>query len=98
MSQRTGAPPDQTTPARLDWSRAIVGDPAPCVVCGRPALLRHPETGRPHHKVCSEPATPAATVEETEILSCRFCGEPASMPGPEGKPEHWSCRRKAADR
>ncbi|HZX37950.1 MAG TPA: hypothetical protein VFF37_06380 [Streptomyces sp.] len=28
------------------------------------------------------------------IPPCRFCGEPASMSGPEGKPEHWSCRRQ----
>ena len=28
------------------------------------------------------------------IPPCRFCGRPASMPGPEGKPEHWSCRRE----
>uniref|UniRef100_A0AAU3H389 Uncharacterized protein n=1 Tax=Streptomyces sp. NBC_01401 TaxID=2903854 RepID=A0AAU3H389_9ACTN len=29
------------------------------------------------------------------IPLCRFgCGGPASMPGPEGLPEHWSCRRK----
>lgn len=176
MSDRTGAPPDQTTPTRLDWSRAIVGDPAPCVVCRRPALLRHPETGRPHHKVCAEPAPaptsvqPAATedrvfynadgwtlphepgvqpcvinrVPEDEgrqectatavwkvvefhdhptfltigiwcpdhvpakdrrftpdgsvVAPCRFCGQPASLQGPEGKPEHWTCRRKAGER
>lgn len=98
MSQTTGRPPDQTTPTRLDWSRAIVGDPAPCVACGRPALLRHPETGRPHHKVCAEPDAPAAAVEKAEILPCRFCGQPASLRGPEGKPEHWTCRRKAGER
>lgn len=96
-------PPDQTTPTRLDWSRAIIGDPAPCVACGRPALLRHPETGRPHHKVCADRAagdekTPAPQQQKAEILPCRFCGEPASLSGPEGKPEHWTCRRKAVGR
>lgn len=30
------------------------------------------------------------------IPPCRFCGEPASMPGPEGTPEHWSCRKAQA--
>ncbi|TXS50156.1 hypothetical protein [Streptomyces sp. t39] len=29
------------------------------------------------------------------IPMCRFCGAPASMPGPEGLAEHWTCRRKA---
>ncbi len=95
MDQPTTPPPDQATPTRLDWSRAIVGDPARCVTCGRPALLRHPETGRPQHKVCSEPAVTAAVAQKAVILPCRFCGEPASLGGPEGKPEHWTCRRKA---
>ncbi|MFE0220674.1 hypothetical protein ACFW0U_07360 [Streptomyces albidoflavus] len=26
------------------------------------------------------------------IPPCRFCGRPASMPGPEGSPEHYTCR------
>jgi hypothetical protein len=51
----------------LDWSShgpagpAGVGALAPCVHCGRPALLRHPTTGRPCHKTCAErqPALPA---------------------------------------
>ncbi|MDX3315192.1 hypothetical protein P1S61_40350 [Streptomyces sp. ME08-AFT2] len=104
MFQTTGEPPDQTTPATPhppDWSRAKVGDPAPCIACGRPALLRHPDTGQPHHKVCSEPAV-STTVDTAQqnagILPCRFCGQPASLQGPEGEPEHWSCLRKAAER
>ncbi|MEV6332289.1 hypothetical protein [Streptomyces sp. NPDC051909] len=28
------------------------------------------------------------------IPLCRFCGQPASLPGPEGLPEHYSCRRE----
>lgn len=92
MTQLTGRPPTQTTPTRLDWSRAIVADPAPCTACGQPALLRHPETGQPHHKVCDEPAGLDTTVEPPAILPCRFCGSPASLRGPEGEPEHWSCR------
>jgi len=39
---------------RLDWSRAQVGDPQPCVFCRHDALLRHPITMRPAHKVCSD--------------------------------------------
>jgi hypothetical protein len=31
------------------------------------------------------------------IPLCRFCGTPASMPGPEGLAEHWSCRRKSEE-
>lgn len=40
----------------LDWRHASVGDPAPCVLCSRPALMRDPDTGRPTHKVCAEKA------------------------------------------
>lgn len=92
------APADGEAAPRLDWSRASIGDPRPCVLCGRPALLRHPDTGEPHHKACSEPATPAAVATKAEILPCRFCKAPASLRGPEGKPEHWTCRRKAVVR
>lgn len=42
------------TDARLDWRQAAVRDPQPCVRCTRPALLRHPKTGEPCHKVCSD--------------------------------------------
>lgn len=38
---------------RLDWSSATVGDPAPCVLCGKPALMRSPR-GVPCHKTCAE--------------------------------------------
>lgn len=37
-----------------DWRRAAVRDPQPCTICDRPALLRHPDTGVPCHKVCSD--------------------------------------------
>lgn len=46
----------------LDWSgndkapRARVGYLDACVHCGRGALLRHPATGRPCHKICEEDA------------------------------------------
>ncbi|MBS2962611.1 hypothetical protein KGA66_06100 [Actinocrinis puniceicyclus] len=40
--------------ARLDWHRAPVGEPQPCLFCGQDAILRHPITFRPCHKVCSD--------------------------------------------
>ncbi|WP_159061199.1 hypothetical protein [Streptomyces europaeiscabiei] len=44
------------TPELLDWRHATVGDPAPCVICRRPALMRDPDTHQPKHKVCAEQA------------------------------------------
>lgn len=37
-----------------DWSSARMADtPAPCTVCGRPTILRHPDDPRrPQHKAC----------------------------------------------
>jgi len=41
-------------PSCLDWRRATVASPAPCVLCGKPALLRSPHKGVPCHKTCAE--------------------------------------------
>ena len=44
-------------PARvvLDWRKGQVSDqPAPCVLCGRPALCRSPARDVPCHKGCAE--------------------------------------------
>lgn len=49
--------------ARLDWSHAPVRDPAPCVFCTANAIMRHPQTGRPCHKTCSD-ARRLALVEQ----------------------------------
>jgi hypothetical protein len=38
----------------LDWSNARVGDPEPCVICGKGALMRSPDKGVPCHKTCAE--------------------------------------------
>jgi hypothetical protein len=35
-----------------DWSRATVADGAPCLLCGKSAMLRDPVDGRPCHKTC----------------------------------------------
>lgn len=36
----------------VDWRTARLGPPEPCVACRQPAIMRHPVTGRPHHKTC----------------------------------------------
>lgn len=36
----------------FDWTHAALDESAPCVLCGRPALLRDPADRRPCHKVC----------------------------------------------
>jgi hypothetical protein len=38
----------------VDWRTAQLGAPLPCVICRELALLRHPLTGKPTHKVCSD--------------------------------------------
>lgn len=38
----------------FDWTGAQLGDPAPCLLCGGPAMLRDPVDGRPCHKVCAD--------------------------------------------
>ncbi len=49
----------------LDWPgsgdapRATVGDLKPCIHCGGLALLRHPVSKLPCHKVCEEAALDA---------------------------------------
>ena len=53
----------------LDWSgsergapKATVGRLEPCRHCGGRALLRHPATGQPCHKICEEDAIDRATL------------------------------------
>ncbi|MFD4795979.1 hypothetical protein [Streptomyces anulatus] len=41
----------------------------------------------------SEEARVPVDAAGNPIPLCRFCGTPASLPGPEGLPEHFSCRR-----
>ena len=38
----------------LDWRQGSIGELAPCVLCGQPALNRSPVTGVPCHKGCAE--------------------------------------------
>jgi hypothetical protein len=69
-STRTSAAPS-TDRVVLDWSGldgelpAWVGPTAPCQYCRRPALLRHPVTRRPCHKVCAEAAINARRSSRT---------------------------------
>jgi hypothetical protein len=37
-----------------DWAHTTVGDPWPCVICGKPAFMRDPYTGRPCHLICAK--------------------------------------------
>jgi hypothetical protein len=43
-------------PARLvlDWRHGTIGELAPCVLCGQPALNRSPVKDVPCHKACAE--------------------------------------------
>ncbi len=54
----------------VDWRAAHVGDLQDCVACGQPALLRHPVTRRPHHKVCDQ----AKTAAELERAAAAYTG------------------------
>ncbi|MGH6654096.1 MAG: hypothetical protein ACRDVE_02690 [Actinocrinis sp.] len=40
--------------ALYDWTHADTGDPKPCALCGKSAILRDPVERRPCHKVCSD--------------------------------------------
>jgi hypothetical protein len=52
MSNATSAAPVRVV---LDWRQGQVSDqPAPCVLCGRPALCRSPGKDVPCHKGCAE--------------------------------------------
>jgi len=50
--------PNATSPAPgrafLNWRRGQIGDLAPCVLCGKPALCRSPAKSLPCHKGCAE--------------------------------------------
>lgn len=48
----------------LDWSHAPcarTGYTGACTHCGRSALMRHPVTGAPCHKVCEEASNRGGT-------------------------------------
>ncbi|GLY21680.1 competence protein CoiA family protein [Micromonospora sp. NBRC 101691] len=58
-NQRGGLPLGQqhsgpaTASVSLNWSKHAAGEPRPCRVCQKPALMRD-QDGRPCHKVCAE--------------------------------------------
>ena len=51
MSNATSPRPGRVV---LDWRRAQIGPPEPCVLCGQPAICRSPVKGAPCHKGCAE--------------------------------------------
>ena len=51
MSHATSGMPASVV---LDWRHATIGDLAPCVLCGTPALSRSPVKDVPCHKACAE--------------------------------------------
>jgi hypothetical protein len=70
-------------PARLvlDWRHGTIGELAPCVLCGLPALNRSPVTGVPCHKGCAETwiTRHARNAGHLAWLACRYTpgrGEP----------------------
>ena len=68
----TGAYRRDAGELRVDWSRAAVGDPQPCVHgCGGNAILRHPVTGRPCHKVCDDARAAADRAASEQRLTSR---------------------------
>jgi hypothetical protein len=57
------------TGALPDWRRSRVGDPLPCGLCARPAILRHPATGKPMHKVCHDARAQPETTSSRDARS-----------------------------
>ena len=51
MSNATSPRPGRVV---LDWRHARIGPPAPCVLCGQPAICRSPGKDAPCHKGCAE--------------------------------------------
>lgn len=58
MARRTRKQDVALTPwGAIDWSHAPVareGFMGPCVHCHRPAIMKHPDTNKPCHKVCDD--------------------------------------------
>ena len=52
MSHATSGMPAR--PVVLDWRHGIIGDRAPCVLCGTPTVCRSPVKDVPCHKACAE--------------------------------------------
>lgn len=48
----------------LDWRTHKTGPPRPCVLCGRPAILRDID-GTPCHKVCAEAVADRIAINQT---------------------------------
>ena len=76
MSNATSPRPGRVV---LDWRHARIGPPAPCVLCGQPAICRSPGKGAPCHKGCAEAWI---TVRASDPADPRPAHRPAhSQPG-----------------
>jgi hypothetical protein len=76
MSNATSATPGRVV---LDWRHARIGPPAPCVLCGKPAICRSPARGVPCHKGCAEAwiTVRARTPEHRARLTAQHTSKPA---------------------
>ena len=79
MSNATSPRPGRVV---LDWRHARIGPPAPCVLCGQPAICRSPGKGAPCHKGCAEAWI---TVRASDAADSRPAHRPAH-PKPGGAP------------
>jgi hypothetical protein len=72
-------------PARLvlDWRHGTIGELAPCVLCGLPALNRSPVKNTPCHKGCAEAWITAHARDAADLARLvRACaGHPAHREG-----------------
>jgi hypothetical protein len=59
----------------LDWRRLSIGPLRPCVLCGRPALMRNDDHD-PCHKVCAEAIAAKQLAVRTTALTAGLTGGP----------------------
>ena len=82
----------------LDWRHARTGPPAPCVLCGEPALCRLPGTGEPCHKGCAEEQLTSQTRDTDKGQLVAGPGREQGPPKTAATPAALACALGAADR
>ena len=66
----------------LDWRKGQVSDtPAPCVLCGLPALCRSPARDVPCHKGCAEAWITAHAQSPEQLARLIACYTPTTVKG-----------------